>query len=60
MNTGQQCINGTGIQLGNELDLGQNNGLRAGNEEQTRMTPADVIYRVATVTAVLYLLVSVL
>jgi hypothetical protein len=60
MNTGQQCAGGASIQLGDELDLGRKDSLGDGQGDSARMTPADVIYRVATVTAVLYLLVSVL
>jgi hypothetical protein len=57
MSMGQQCASGAGA-----TRLEHYPGLKDGGsglETKAPMAPADVIYRVATVTAVLYLLVSV-
>jgi hypothetical protein len=58
MMTGHQCVSGATASRGCDLDLGSNAGLK--DEGKTRMTPADFIYRIATLTAVIFLLATVL
>ena len=55
--TGHPYMNATTPVPGPMVGLGLNEG---GMGERKKMTPADVIYRIATVTAVISLLATVL